>query len=142
MHLNDIAMSPGIECNEVFGGQLLIHKNRKPVKIPKWCHGSEFAIRKESPKISFRGKTRVTEARNGANPVEVETHIGGDHCQGTASFTPECNYFGDTPRGLVFNRGKLPCSEDRLVDGVQVFDLVLVKISQHSLKHWHIDLQA
>jgi hypothetical protein len=137
MHLHNIAMRTRIERNDVFGGQLLIHKNRNPDEIPQWGHGSEFAIRKESSKIRFCSKTHVTEAQNGANLIEVEEHIGGDHRQGATSFTPEDNNFGDIPKGQVFHGGKLPCRENWLVDSVQVFDPVGVKKLEYSLKHWH-----
>jgi hypothetical protein len=142
MHLHNIAMRTRIECDDVFGCQLLIDKNREFEEIPQWRHGSEFAIRKESPKISFCSKTHVSEAQNRANLVEVEEHIGGYHRQGATSFTPEYNYFDDIPEGQVFHGGKLPCRENRLVDGMQVFNLVVVKKLEYSLKHWHIDLQA
>src|SRR5262245_34256342 len=142
MHLHNIAMSSRIERNDVFGGQPLIHKNRKPVEIPQWRHGSEFAIWKESSKISFCGKTHVTAAQSGTNLVEVEKHIGGDHRQGATSFTPEYDYFGDIPWVQVLHGGKLRCREDWLVHGMQVFNLVVVKKPEYSLKHWHIDLQA
>jgi hypothetical protein len=127
MHLYDIAMGPGTERNEVLGCQLLIYKNRKPAQIPQWRHGSQFAIRKESSKIRFCSKTDITEAQGGADLVEVEKHIGGNHRQGTTLFTPEYNYFGDIPEGQVFHGGKLPCRENRLVDGMQVFNPVVVK---------------